>query len=81
MHPPAVFTNATLRSEQFSCPSCLAEITVRLSDLEGVEAVGVDFPSVAVLVTYDPAAVTVAELAAVVADTDHTATAPIMPAV
>lgn len=44
MHPPAVFTNATLRSEQFSCPSCLAEITVRLSDLEGVEGRGGRFP-------------------------------------
>ncbi|SIS49613.1 Copper chaperone CopZ [Corynebacterium appendicis CIP 107643] len=77
MHPPAMFTNATLRSEQFSCPSCLADITVRLSALEAVE---VDFPSVAVLVTHNPAAVPMAELAAMVADTDHTATAPIMPA-
>lgn len=80
MHPPAMFTNATLRSKQFSCPSCLAEITVRLSDLEAVEAVEVDFPSVAVLVTYDPVTVTVDDLVDVVADTDHTATAPIMPA-
>jgi len=72
-----MFTNATLRSKQFSCPSCLADIAVRLSDLEAVE---VDFPSVAVLVTYDPVTVTVDDLVDVVADTDHTATAPIMPA-
>lgn len=80
MTSPTMFTNTTLRSKTFSCPSCLADITVRLSDLEAVEAVEVDFPSAAVLVTYDPDAVTVAELVTVVADTDHAATAPIMPA-
>lgn len=80
MTSPTMFTNTTLRSKTFSCPSCLAEITVRLGDLDGVESVEVAFPSAHILIIHDPVTVTVDDLVDVVADTDHTATAPIMPA-
>lgn len=78
MTPPTMFNSTILRSEKFSCPSCLAEITVRLSDLKGVKSVEVAFSSADVLVTYDPVAVTVDDLIDVAAETGHTATAPII---
>lgn len=80
MTSPTMFATTTLPSRELSCPSCLADITVRLGDLDGVESVEVDFPAAAVLITHDPVAVTVAELAAVVAETSHTASAADMPA-
>ena len=63
----------TLRAEGFSCPSCVAKIEKRVGRLAGVTGVTVHFASARIEIDHDPAAVSVADLVAAVADAGYTA--------
>lgn len=56
-----------LRSEGFSCPSCVSKIEKKVSRVKGVTAVKVHYSSARIEVDHDPTIVTVDELVAVVA--------------
>ena len=60
--------NTTLRSDEFSCPSCVDKIETRLKGLEGVESAEVKFASGRVLVSHDPAKASVRALVDAVAE-------------
>lgn len=60
-----------LRSDEFSCPSCIAKIENKLNGLDGVESAEVKFASGRVLVDYDPAKVSVRDLVAAVAEVGY----------
>ena len=61
----------TLRSDEFSCPSCIAKIETKLNGLDGVESAEVKFASGRVLVEYDPAQVSVRDLVTAVAEVGY----------
>lgn len=54
---------ATLKTEQFSCPSCVAKIEKTLGKVEGVSDVNVMFHSSKVKVQFDDSTVTKETLA------------------
>lgn len=54
---------ATLKTEQFSCPSCVAKIEKTLGKVEGVSDVNVMFHSSKVKVEFDDSTVTKETLA------------------
>ncbi len=66
-------TTTTLRSDEFSCPSCVNKIETKLNGLEGVEKAEVKFSSGRILITHDPDTVSVRELVAAVAAVGYTA--------
>jgi copper chaperone CopZ len=55
-----------LRSQELSCPSCVAKIEKALKALDGVEQAKVHFNTGRIEVDYDPAAVKSDELVAAV---------------
>ena len=61
----------TLRSDEFSCPSCIGKIEAKLHAMDGVESAEVRFASGRVLVAYDPALVSVRDLVAAVAEVGY----------
>lgn len=63
----------TLRSDEFSCPSCVKKIENKLGGLPGVESAVVKFSSGRILVDYDAAQVTVPQLVDAVAEVGYTA--------
>jgi len=64
--------NTTLRSDEFSCPSCVGKIEAKLSSMEGVDSVEVKFASGRINVTHDPVKAPVRELVAAVAEVGYT---------
>ena len=60
MTTPATLKNTTLRSDEFTCPSCVAKIENKLNGLDGV-------------VTHDPQKVSVRDLVTAVAEVGYTA--------
>ncbi|HHU66298.1 heavy-metal-associated domain-containing protein [Corynebacterium sp.] len=66
-------TTTTLRSDEFSCPSCVNKIETKLNGLEGVEKAEVKFSSGRILITHDPDTVSVRELVDAVAAVGYTA--------
>ncbi len=54
--------NTTLRSEDLSCPSCIAKIESALGKLDGVAGATVHFNSGKIEVEYDESRVDVAQL-------------------
>ena len=62
----------TLRSDEFSCPSCIAKIETRLRAMDGVESAEVKFASGRVNVTHDPAKAPVRALVDAVAEVGYT---------
>ncbi|MDO5512648.1 heavy-metal-associated domain-containing protein [Corynebacterium sp.] len=63
----------TLRSDEFTCPSCVSKIERKLNALAGVDNAEVKFSSGRILVSHDPAAVDVRSLVQAVADVGYTA--------
>lgn len=74
MTTPTALKKTTLRSDEFSCPSCVAKIENKLNGLEGVESAEVKFSSGRILVDHDPQKVTVRDLVDAVAAVGYTAT-------
>ncbi|NLC20687.1 MAG: heavy-metal-associated domain-containing protein [Halomonadaceae bacterium] len=64
--------NTTLRSDEFSCPSCVEKIETKLKGLDGVESAEVKFASGRVLVSHDPAKAPVRTLVDAVAEVGFT---------
>ena len=64
--------NTTLRSDEFSCPSCVDKIETKLKGLDGVESAEVKFASGRVLVSHDPAKAPVPALVDAVAEVGFT---------
>ena len=73
MTAPTKLKNTTLRSDDFTCPSCVAKIENRLGGLDGVESAEVKFSSGRILVAHDPQRASVRDLVAAVADVGYTA--------
>lgn len=73
MTTPIKLKNTTLRSDEFSCPSCVSKIENKLGGLDGVEAAEVKFSSGRILVDHDPAVVSVRDLVDAVAEVGYTA--------
>lgn len=73
MTTPTKLKNTTLRSDEFTCPSCIAKIENKLNGLDGVESAEVKFSSGRILVSHDPQKVSVRDLVSAVADVGYTA--------
>lgn len=73
MKTNVALTQATLRAEGFTCPSCVAKIEKRVGRLAGVASVKVHYASARIEVTYDAAATTIEEIIAAVAKAGYTA--------
>ena len=63
----------TLRSDEFTCPSCIAKIENKLRSLDGVESAEVKFSSGRILVEHDPEKASVRDLVDAVAEVGYTA--------
>ncbi len=63
----------TLRSNDFSCPSCVSKIETKLQGMDGVESAEVKFSSGRILVSYDGAQVSVRDLVDAVAQVGYQA--------
>lgn len=65
--------STTLRSNEFTCPSCFDKIESRLKRVEGVDSVEVKFASGRVIVSHDPAKAPVRSLVDAIAEVGFTA--------
>lgn len=63
----------TLRSDEFTCPSCVKKIENKLNGLEGVARAEVKFSSGRILVDFDPAQLGVRDLVAAVKEVGYNA--------
>jgi len=73
MTAPTTLKNTTLRSDEFTCPSCVAKIETKLGGLDGVESAEVKFSSGRILVSHDPDKVSVRDLVNAVSEVGYTA--------
>lgn len=73
MTAPTKLKKTTLRSDEFSCPSCVAKIENKLHGLDGVKTAEVKFSSGRVLVEHDPTKVSVRDLVDAIAEVGYTA--------
>lgn len=73
MTTPTALKKTTLRSDEFSCPSCVNKIETRLTGLDGVRSAEVKFSSGRILVEHDPQKTSVRDLVAAVAEVGYTA--------
>ena len=64
--------STTLRSSEFSCPSCVEKIETKLKRLDGVESAEVKFASGRVIVSHDPEKASVRNLVDAVAEVGYT---------
>ena len=71
-NPNTTLRKTTLRSDEFSCPSCINKIEARLRSMEGVESAEVKFASGRVNVVHDPAKAPVRALVDAVAEVGYT---------
>lgn len=67
MTAPAIKTT-TLRSDDFSCPSCVNKIETKLGGLDGVQEAEVKFSSGRIMVKHDPKVATIRDLVDAVAE-------------
>jgi copper chaperone CopZ len=63
---PGTVTTTTLRSTEFSCPSCVSKIEKQLHRTPGVRAATVHFTTGRIVVEHDPATAPVDALVAAV---------------
>jgi copper chaperone CopZ len=68
--PPRT-TRTVLRSDQFTCPSCVGKIQRRLRRVPGVARATVHFSTGRVEVEHDPSLASVADLVAAVAEVGY----------
>lgn len=73
MTTPNTLKQTTLRSDEFSCPSCVSKIENKLNGLDGVDNAEVKFSSGRILVDHDPSKVSIKDLVAAVAEVGYTA--------
>lgn len=73
MTTPTALKNTTLRSDEFTCPSCVAKIENKLNGLSGVDFAEVKFSSGRILVSHDPQQIAVRDLVAAVAAVGYAA--------
>lgn len=73
MATPNALKQTTLRSDEFSCPSCVSKIENKLNGMEGVDNAEVKFSSGRILVDHDPSKASVKDLVAAVAEVGYTA--------
>lgn len=73
MTAPATIKTTTLRSDEFSCPSCVNKIETKLNSLEGVQKSEVKFSSGRIIVEHDPQVVSVRDLVAAVKEVGYDA--------
>lgn len=73
MTTPTTLKNTTLRSDEFTCPSCIAKIENKLNGLDGVKSAEVKFSFGRILVTHDSQKVSVRDLVTAVAEVGYTA--------
>ena len=73
MTAPTQLKNTTLRSDEFTCPSCVAKIENKLNGLDGVDNAEVKFSSGRILVNHDPQKASVRDLVDAVAEVGYTA--------
>lgn len=66
-------TTTVLRSDEFTCPSCVSKIEKRLATVPGVQAAKVHFNTGRIEVAHDPAEVPVEVLVAAVKDAGYEA--------
>ncbi len=64
-----------LRSDDFTCPSCVGKIETRLGTLDGVERAEVHFNTGRIEIDHDPGRITAGELIRAVADAGYRAEA------
>lgn len=69
----ATTRTTTLRSQELSCPSCVAKIEGALKSLPGVQDAEVFFTTGRIVVRHDPAQVPATDLVKVVGDAGYTA--------
>lgn len=69
----ATTTTTTLRSQELSCPSCVAKIERALDRLNGVDEANVHFATGRIVVKHDPALATKDDLVRAVGDAGYTA--------
>lgn len=67
----AQLKSIVLRSDEFSCPSCISKIENKLGDMAGVDSAEVKFASGRVLVDYDPTKVSVKDLVGAIAEVGY----------
>ncbi|HSH49829.1 MAG TPA: heavy-metal-associated domain-containing protein [Halomonas sp.] len=72
MSGSASLKSTTLRSSEFSCPSCVEKIETRLKGLDGVESAEVKFASGRVIVSHDPEKASVRNLVDAIAEVGFT---------
>lgn len=65
--------STTLRSDEFSCPSCVAKIESKLKGLEGVSDAEVKFSSGRILIDHDPQVVNARDLVGAVKEVGYNA--------
>lgn len=68
-----VITRTVLRSDEFTCPSCVNKIEKKLSFVAGVEDAKVHFNTGRIVVEHDQAEATVDELVRAVKSAGYTA--------
>lgn len=73
MTAPTALKKTTLRSDEFTCPSCVTKIENKLNGLDGVGAAEVKFSSGRILVDHDPQKISIRDLVKAVADVGYTA--------
>lgn len=69
----ATTRKTTLRSQELSCPSCVAKIESALKHLDGVEDAEVFFNTGRIVVQHDPQVVPATALVKTVGDVGYTA--------
>lgn len=72
MNSASALKNTTLRSDEFSCPSCVTKIETKLKGMDGVESAEVRYASGRVSVTHDPAKASVRALVDAIAEVGYT---------
>ncbi|NWN81910.1 MAG: heavy-metal-associated domain-containing protein [Halomonas sp.] len=72
MNSSVSLKTTTLRSSEFSCPSCVEKIETRLKGLDGVESAEVKFASGRVIVSHDPEKASVHNLVDAIAEVGFT---------
>lgn len=66
-------TRTVLRSDEFTCPSCVENIESRLDRIDGIEKSRVHFTTGRIEVDHDPAKATVDDLVEAVKDAGYRA--------
>lgn len=73
MVAPTTYKHTTLRSEEFTCPSCVKKIETKLENLAGVESAKVGYSTGRILIVHDPEQVSAQDLVHAVAEVGYTA--------